>query len=223
MEDEPTPNENTSLIEAIVESMKKNRDEVLASNITEAIEVSTEKQAHLLATTITCNAKENMPTIVTFCAAMCCCSVLGITFLAANITAFVGLAHTHQTDLDPLCPPYYWDASIILLLTRLAVFSLLGCTVCTSNTSSRNVFCTASAVLCMLTTVFTFAVVESIVNVQAWSALNCSTAVRGRDADPLLIASGSIFVLVDWIMLICACCLSSNACCRRADMCYQLD
>ena len=64
-----------------------------------------------------------------------------------------------------------------------------------------------------LVTIFSVAVSDSVETAQAISALNCSTALRaGRDSDPLLIVSGSMFIMLDWLLCLCVCC----ACGREA-------
>jgi hypothetical protein len=161
---------------------------------------------------VTTEAKKHLPLAVHICCAAVCCSLFGVVVIAAHITAFVGLAHTQHVDLDPLCPAHYWDGQIALLFVRLLAFLLLGVTLCTVG-CSKGICCTTALIACTLATVLSFTIADTVVTAQAWSALNCSVAVRaGRDTDPLLMASGSLFVMIDWLMLLCACSAACRAC-----------
>ena len=180
----------------------------VADTLTSSLAETAEKKTRELAK----EAKKHAPLVAYIICAGCCCSVFSVLVIAAHITAFVGLAHTQNVDLDPLCPPHYWNANMALLFMRFIVFSLTCCTVCASG-AIKNMCCTAAAIVCALVTIFSFAIADTTVTAQAWSALNCSEAVRaGRDADPLLMASGSLFVMIDWMLLLCACSTACRAC-----------
>jgi uncharacterized membrane protein len=153
------------------------------------------------------------------CATCCsiCCSVILWSIIAtyaicAHIVAFAGLSHTQRVDLDPLCPKGYWDSSISLLFIRFAVFCLAIVSIFCSK-QLRGVCCFMGITALALVTIFSVAVSDSVETAQAISALNCSTALRaGRDSDPLLIVSGSMFIMLDWLLCLCVCC----ACGREA-------
>jgi hypothetical protein len=138
-----------------------------------------------------------------------CITALVVLAVVALIVGFVGLAHTQHTTLDPMCPAGYWNESLGLILSRLFFFTLffiLAASVkCCCSQAVCAVVCTTVLGLCLI---FTFTVANTVVTARAWNAPNCSTAVRAsRDTDPLLMASGSLFILFDWIVLItgCAC------------------
>jgi hypothetical protein len=151
--------------------------------------------------------------IATLCtlSLVCCCSVILwsiiVTYtICAHIIAFVGLSHTQRVVLDPLCPQGYWESSIALLFIRFAVFCLVMFSICCSK-QLRGVCCFICVTALALVTIFSIAVSDSVVTAQAISALNCSAAVRaGRDNDPLLIVSGSMFIALDWLLCLCVCC-----------------
>ena len=74
-----------------------------------------------------------------------------------------------------------------------------------------------SVTVLALLTIFSVAVSDSVVTDQAISALNCSTALRaGKDSDPLLIVSGSMFIMLDWFLCLCVCCTCRSKCNERA-------
>ena len=146
----------------------------------------------------------------------CCISVFTVFTLVAFIVGFVGLAHTQHVTLDPMCPTGYWSASLGLILTRI-VFFVLFCTL------SVAVKCCCSEVACMAacTTVIglcfslSMTVANTTVTMAAWNAPNCTDAVRAsRDADPLLMASGSLFIMMDWILLLPAIVGACVMCCK---------
>ena len=210
---EESPN-LVNLVTATMGNNGTNIGDTLANSLAEAAD----KKAKVLAATITTEAKKHAPLVASIICAACCCSVFGVLILATHIVAFIGLAHTQHIDLDPLCPPHYWDANIALLFMRFIVFALAGCALCASC-AIRKIFCTAATIVCALVTVFSFAVADTVVTAQAWTALNCSVAVRaGRDADPLLMATGSIFVAIDWCLLLCVCSAACRACRVRAEV-----
>jgi hypothetical protein len=135
----------------------------------------------------------------------CCCSVFVLFVFVAYIVGFVGLAHTQHVNLDPSCPAGYWSTSLALILSRMGFFVL-------SLVLAACARCSGSVCMAMFSSVFglcvilSFTVANTAVTAEAWNALNCTEAVRAsRDADPLLMASGSLFILTDWILLILAC------------------
>ena len=181
-------------------------------NIGDTLASTLAKAAEKKVKELTADAGKHAPLAASICCAGCCCSIFVVIVITAHITAFVGLAHTQHVDLDPLCPPHYWDSSIALLFMRLFAAALAFCTICASG-AVKKVYCTAATIVCALVTVLSFAIADTAVTAQAWSALNCSSAVRaGRDSDPLLMASGSLFVMIDWILLLCACGAACRAC-----------
>lgn len=146
-----------------------------------------------------------------------CCGVIVWSVIAtfavcANVVAFAGLSHTQRVVLDPLCPPGYWDSSISLLFIRFAVCCLVVVSLFFSK-KFRGVCCFMSITVLALVTIFSVAVSDSVLTAQASSALNCSAALRaGRDSDPLLIVSGSMFILLDWLLCVCVCCTCGQRC-----------
>ena len=142
---------------------------------------------------------------------VCCAGVLVTFAICAHITAFAGLSHTQRVDLDPLCPPGYWDSSISLLFIRFAVYCLVACSMCCSE-QIKECGCLICIVMLAQVTILSVAISDSVVTSQALSALNCSATLRAdRDNEPLLIVSGSMFIAIDWLLCLCACC----ACCCR--------
>jgi hypothetical protein len=139
-------------------------------------------------------------------------SVIATCAICANIVAFAGLSHTQRVVLDPLCPSGYWDSSISLLFIRFAVYCLVLFSMFCSK-ELRGVCCVIGITALALVTILSVAVSDSVVTAQAISALNCSTALRaGKDSDPLLIVSGSMFIMLDWLLCLCVCCTCVKAC-----------
>lgn len=155
---------------------------------------------------------ERIPSCIIISCCACCWSVIVTFAICANVTAFTGLSHTQRVVLDPLCPAGYWDSSIALLFIRFAVFCLVGVSMLCSK-KLKGVCCFVSVTVLALVTIFSVAVSDSVVTAQAISALNCSMAIRaGRDNDPLLIVSGSMFIVLDWILCLCVCCTCISKC-----------
>jgi hypothetical protein len=197
-------------------------ENTLVSNLTDNIGDTVIQSLAVAAETkiaeVTTEAKKYIPLAAHICCTAICCSVFGVIVIAAHITAFVGLAHTQNVDLDPLCPAHYWDGQITLLFLRLIAFVLMACALCAVGCFQR-IFCTSALIVCTMVTVLSFAIADTVVTAQAWSALNCSVAVRAsRDADPLLMASGSLFVMIDWLMLICVCSAACRTCRASAEV-----
>ena len=145
------------------------------------------------------------------CCGVCFWSIVATFAICANITAMAGLSHTQRIVLDPLCPPGYWESSISLLFIRFAVFCLVVFTIVCS-TKIQGVCCFISITILAMITILSVAISDSVVTSQAISALNCSTALRAeRDNDPLLIVSGSMFIMIDWLLCLCVCC----TCCTK--------
>ena len=137
---------------------------------------------------------------------VCIWSVIVTYAICAYITAFTGLSHTQHVVLDPLCPPGYWDSSISLIFIRFAVFCLAAFFICFSR-KLGDTCCLVWVTVLSVVTIFSISVSDSVVTSQAILALNCSTAIRaGRDNDPLLIVSGSMFIVLDWVLCLCVCC-----------------
>lgn len=194
------------------------QDSTLASNLTETIGDTVIQNLAVATETKIAEAKKYIPLAAHICCTAICCSVFVVIVIAAYITAFVGLAHTQNVDLDPMCPTNFWDGQITLLFLRLIAFILMICTLCAVGFYQR-IFCTSALIVCTLITVLSFAITDTVVTAQAWYALNCSIAVRAsRDADPLLMASGSLFIMIDWLMLICACSAACRTCRARAEV-----
>ena len=147
----------------------------------------------------------------------CCISVFTVYTLAALIVGFVGLAHTQHVTLDPMCPAGYWTASLGLILLRILLFLLF-----VALAAAAQCFCNQSVFMPACLTVFGLCVTLSMtlantaVTAQAWGAPNCTDAVRAsRDADPLLMASGSLFIMLDWIVLMVCCAGACTMCCKK--------
>jgi hypothetical protein len=181
--------------------------------VIQSVTEAAEKKVATLAT----EAKTHLPLAIAICCGAICFSLFGVVVLAAHITAFVGLAHTQRVDLDPLCPAHYWDGQLALLILRWSAFLLAGCTLCLCRSIA---VCVAPIVCCALTTILTFAIADTTVTAQAWAALDCTEAIRAasRSADPVLAASGSLFVLTDWLLLVCVCAASVRVCRATANV-----
>ena len=154
--------------------------------------------------------------VAAFVSLGCCISVFTVFMLVAFIVGFVGLAHTQHVTLDPMCPAGYWSASLSLILTRIA-FIILGCAL----TAAVKCCCSEDACMAVCTTLFglcctlSMTVANTTVTAAAWNAPNCTDAVRAsRDADPLLMASGSLFIMLDFIFLILGCAGACVMCCK---------
>ena len=192
--------------------------DAIAETVIQSVTEAAEKKVVEVTATLATEAKNHLPLAISICCGAICCSLFGVLVLAAHITAFVGLAHTQHVDLDPLCPAHYWDGQLALLIFRWSAFLLAGCTLCLFKS---NAACVALITCCSLTTVLTFAIADTAVTAQAWAALNCTEAIRtaSRSADPVLTASGSLFVLIDWLLLVvCGCAAFVRVCRATADV-----
>jgi hypothetical protein len=191
--------------------------DAIADAVFQSVTEAAEKKVTEVTATLATEAKNHLNLAISICCGAICCSLFGVLVLAAHITAFVGLAHTQRVDLDPLCPAHYWNGQLALLILRWCAFILAGCTMCLYRSTAA---CAALITCCTLTTILTFAIADTAVTAQAWAALNCTEAIRvaSRSADPLLTASGSLFVLIDWLLLLCACAASVRACRTTAEV-----
>ena len=160
------------------------------------------------------NSDEDKCTNVTAIVCAVCCGAAFFTIvLTAYITGIVGLAHTRNATLDPMCPPWYWHASLGMLLARIcfAVFlCLINCCIqCCYDRPKAVAMCTTLIWLCFH---FSMTISNTTITAAAIKAPNCTEAVRGTtDSSALLMDSGSIFIFVDWVCLILLC----VRCCQK--------
>jgi hypothetical protein len=151
----------------------------------------------------------------------CFAGVLFAIAICAYIVGSVGFYNTRLLDLEPYCPHDYWNGSFALLFLRVPVYLVSCCLMALSKWTSKqgeHACCTACIALSALLVIFSVTVSDAVITSNAISALNCSAALRanGKDDDALLIVSGSLFVVLDWMVLL-------SACCRALCMCRESD
>ena len=159
-------------------------------------------------------AQAQVPEEMTCCAIVCIACYAGVLFtiaFCAYIVGSVGFYNTRLLDLEPHCPHDYWNGSFALLFLRIPVYLVSCCLMALSKWTSKqgeHVCCTACVAVSALLVIFSVTVSDTVITSNAISALNCSTALRanGKDDDALLIVSGSLFVVLDWMVLVSACC-----------------
>ena len=106
--------------------------------------------------------------IAIICAVCCGSALLAITF-AAFVVGFVGLAHTRNATLDPMCPPGYWHSSLGMLLSRVffGVFfsAIASCAQCCCGRKAAAAVCTTLVLLCF---VFSMTISNTTITAGVW-------------------------------------------------------